>query len=83
MYYEYHLENGVIMNSEKPYVDGFYLDCGEQMYCPDLDEWYEIDSFIKVSYCLLKEGDLCNRCSQLNCRCDDELTHWIENHSLS
>jgi hypothetical protein len=57
MYYEYHLENGVIMNSDKPFVDGFHLDCGEQTYCPDLDEWYEVDTFVKVSYCLLKEGN--------------------------
>lgn len=58
MYYEYHLENGEIMHSEKPYIDGFYINAGEQAYCPDLDEWYEVDSFIKVRYCLVKEGNI-------------------------
>lgn len=74
MYYEYHLENGITINSEKPYVNGFYLSYGEQNYCPDLDEWYEIDSFVRVSYCLVKQGKLTN-----NIETDD---HWIENVEL-
>jgi hypothetical protein len=75
MYYEYHLENGVIMNSDKPFVDGFHLDCGELAYCPDLDEHYEVDTFFKVSYCLLKDGTLCKYCKQI----DDCICRWDEN----
>lgn len=56
MYYEYHLKNGDVVNSDKPYLPGIYVYLGEVAYCPDLDEWYEVDSFIEVSYCIIKEG---------------------------
>lgn len=74
MYYEYHLENEVIINSDKPYVSGFHMDLGEHAYCPDLDEWYEVDTFVEVSYCIIKEGELNNKVDT-----DD---HWIENVEL-
>jgi hypothetical protein len=75
MYYEYHLENEMVIKSNNPYENGFYFDCGEQTYCPDLEEWYEVDTFVKVSYCLIKEGDLCKYCKQI----DDCICRWDEN----
>ena len=60
MYYEYHLVNGIVIESDKPYVNGFHLDLGEQAYDPDLDEWYEVDTFVEVSYCIIKHGELQN-----------------------
>ena len=55
MYYEYHLKNGNVITNEHPYINGFYVNVGEQAYCPDLEEWYEVDSFIEVRYCMVRE----------------------------
>ena len=74
MYYEYYLENDLVICDEKPYIDGFWMSVGEYAYCVDLEEWYEVDTFVKVRYCLLKEGELINKVDT-----DD---YWIENVEL-
>jgi hypothetical protein len=58
MYYEYHLENDMVIKSEKPYVDGFWLYLEDCEYDPWSNEYYEVESFVKVRYCLIKDGTI-------------------------
>lgn len=55
MYYEYHLENGIIINSTTPNIS--FFDGYEEEYCQCcgnlIDGYYRAE----VKYCLIKEGD--------------------------
>jgi hypothetical protein len=57
MYYEYHLEDGTIRNSNIPNLSSFD-DCEDIDYCPCCGHGQSYTYCVKVHYCMIRQGEL-------------------------